>query len=308
MTFIRSGGSDFRRKVGPNLAGANTLATNGVFSKRVRERLAEQNLWVICSIDGDRDTHNHYRPGTFDTIMENLRYLKSKNPGMRLRLTTVLTRRNKGQMRQLGTICRDLDAESITVIPLRPQVRNPEAAADMIDAGEFKKVLRELVEVKHELGVKFTTTLETEFAEEIYRDPVFRKRSSCAAGREGTNLDYDAARGRFFLYGCSYCPASDLDAAPALRAPFVAGSFPADEPHKFLEIWRDDKAWKLFRDLDIRWSQCKDCHYFKRACTGSCPIQNLDYTKIDMDEDVLEQLRRQIAGTAEWYCYKNIMG
>ena len=36
--------------------------------------------------------------------------------------------------------------------------------------------------------------METDYKDEIYRDPIVRKKSSCAAGREATNLDYDAKR------------------------------------------------------------------------------------------------------------------
>ena len=287
-----------------------SVATNGVMDRRTLEQLAEeQNLWVICSVDGNRATHNRYRRGTFDTIIGNLRYLKQRNPATRIRLTTVLTRRNKGQMFELARICRSLDAESITVIPLRPQVRNPDVVGDMVTASEFKQVIEDLVAAKHRLGIRFTTTLGTEYAGEIHRDPVFRKRSPCAAGREGTNLDYDAARKRFAVYGCSYSPACDLDASRELRAPFVAGEFDVDDPCGFLDIWRDEGAWTIFRDLSIKSDECRDCRYYAdHLCVGSCPIQNLDYTKIDAGGDVLAQLRRRIAQTSEWYCYRAILG
>jgi MoaA/NifB/PqqE/SkfB family radical SAM enzyme len=287
-----------------------SVATNGVMNKKTLDALCEEkNLWIICSVDGNRETHNKYRPGTFDKIMRNLRYIKSRNPDTRLRLTTVLTKENMGQMYELGEICKYLDAESITVIPLRPQVRDPEIKKMMVTAEEFKRVIGDLVMIKEKYGVKASTTIETDFKKQLHSDPVFRKRHSCAAGREGTNLDYDAKNDEFMIYGCSYSPAVDLDADPNIRRPFLAGTFPSGEMHKFLDIWRDDAAWTLFRDLTIKSKECTRCNYLSNSqCVGSCAIQNVDYSKINAAEDVLSQLKDTIKRTGEWYCYKNIIG
>jgi len=285
-----------------------SVATNGVFNERIRDTLAEEkNLWLICSIDGDRETHNRYRGNTYDTILKNLTYLRNKNPSLRFRITTVLTRDNRDQIFELGKMCQSVGAESITVIPLRPQVRNPEARAWMVTASEFKSVIESLVEARRQLGIQFTTTIETDYKSMIYKDPVFTKRSSCAAGREGTNLDYDADMRRFLVYGCSYSPASDLQAVPEIRRPFLAGSFDIDDLPKFLDIWQDDSRWTLFRDPSYKSDDCKQCSYLlHHLCTGSCPIQNVDYSSLQLDKDVLNQLKQQIASTSEWYCYKMI--
>lgn len=286
-----------------------SVATNGVLNQKMLDALCEEpNLWVICSVDGNRETHNRYRPNTFDKIINNLKYLKNKNPDTRLRLTTVLTKENKAQIHELGQICRSVDAESITIIPLRPQVRDPKIKDEMVTAEEFKQVLDRLVEAKEKLGIQFTTTIETDYKEKIYSDPVFTKRSSCAAGREGANLDYDAEKGEFLIYGCSYSPASDLLENPVIRKPFLAGTFSPDSIPSFLDIWRDEDAWTIFRDLSLKPSSCQNCEYLQRhQCTGSCPIQNIDYASLDVDKNVLEQLKEHIHRTGEWYCYKNIV-
>lgn len=287
-----------------------SVATNGVLDRRTLDQLAdERGLWVICSVDGGRDAHDRYRPGTFHIVVDNLRYLKERNPAIRIRLTSVLTRSNKGQIHELGKICRSIDAESITVIPLRPQVRDPAVLADMVTAQEFKQVIEELVTARQQLGISFTTTLETDYALQICRDPVVRKRSSCAAGREATNLDFDASTKQYLLYGCSYSPAADLEACQRIRQPFVAGEFPMDDPPRLLDIWWDDTAWTIFRDLSIKSNDCGVCSYYAdHTCVGSCPIQNVNYGAIDCGGDILTQLRKQIAGTSEWYCYKRIVG
>ena len=283
-----------------------SVATNGVLNKKTLDALCEEkNLWVICSIDGNRETHNKYRPGTFDRILRNLKYLKNKNPSTRLRLTTVLTRENMGQMYDLGQICRTLDAESITIIPLRPQVRDPGILEKMVTAQEFKRVIENMIEVKKKLGIRFTTTLETDFEEYVYKDPIFRKKFACAAGREGTNLDYDYSKREFLVYGCSYSPAVDLAAIPEIRKPFLAGTFSPDRIHSFLDIWRNEQAWELFRNNSVKSPACKGCSYLKNfQCVGSCPIQNIDYDSLRVEGSILDQLKEQIRHTSEWYCYK----
>lgn len=287
-----------------------SVATNGVFNQNILNALCEEeNLWIICSLDGNRETHNKYRPNTFDKIIRNLKYLKKKNPSTRIRLTTVLTRENKDQMLELGQICKEVNAESITIIPLRPQVRDPNILNnDMITASEFKQVIEDLIKAKENLGIQFTTTIETDFKSKIYNDPVFRKKSACAAGREGTNLDYDAVKNEFLTYGCAYSPASDLDADPTIRQPFLAGSFSPDNIHSFFDIWRDNDAWTIFRNLDYKSTECKSCEYFSKfKCVGSCPIQNINYTSLNVNQNMLEQLKEQILHTSEWYCYKKIL-
>ncbi len=285
-----------------------SVATNGVINQHVLKDLAKKGgYWLICSLDGNKATHNSYRGDTYDKIIANLLYLKEHNPSLRIRLTSVLTKQNKNQLWHLGEVCRKIGAESITIIPLRPQVRNQSIRSSMLTAKEFRKVIETMIEVKTCLGVKFTTTIETDYKAQIEKDSIFTKKSSCAAGREGTNLDYNAATKQFQMYGCSYSPASDFTAASEIRQPFLAGTFSIDESEKFLSIWKDENRWILFRDLSLKSSECRECDYLqKHLCTGSCPIQNIDYDSLRLGTNVLEQLRKQMTETGEWYCYQHI--
>jgi MoaA/NifB/PqqE/SkfB family radical SAM enzyme len=285
-----------------------SVATNGMVSRRTLDSLAERrHLWIICSVDGNRKTHNAYRPDTFDQILANLQYLKRKSPDTRLRLTMTLTKWNQRQIRNIGEIAKTVDAESVTIIPLRPQVRETAVQADMLTANEFRSVLEQMVKVNDELGVQMTTTLGTDLEFRLYPDPIVRKRGACAAGREAANLDYDGEKGTFMMYGCSYSPASDIHALPAIRRPFLAGEFPLGHCDDFQKIWEDDSAWAIYRNPSFKASQCHACDYYVRhQCVGSCPIQNVDYGLIDAGTDVLYQLEAQLSRTAEWYCYKRI--
>jgi radical SAM protein with 4Fe4S-binding SPASM domain len=287
-----------------------SVATNGVLARNLLDALAERrHLWLICSLDGGRDAHERSRPGTFDRICANLTYLKEKSPDTRLRLTAVLTRHNLDQIEELGRLAHRFDAESVTIIPLRPELRDRSILEEMPSASEFLQVLREIARVSNLLGVRMTTTIETEFASVIHRDPVVRKWRGCAAGREATNLDYDAQRGVFLVYGCAYSPAADLAAVPAIRTPFLAGELSPHEPDGLLELWQDERAWAVFRDEAFKSKECRDCHYREaNQCVGSCPIQNVDWPGIQGQQDVVAELQRQLSMTGEWYCYKHLLG
>lgn len=284
-----------------------SVATNGCWSKEIKDFFSSvRNLWLIVSIDGGREVHNKLRNNTYDIIVDNIKEIQSLNQNIRLRLNTVLTKHNKYELENLAMLTKELNAENITIIPLRPQVRNLEALKAMPTAAEFKQAIIDMVACKEKYGINFTTTLETEYKDKIQKDKIFNKKSSCAAGREGTNLDFDFERKKLFVYACSYCPATDLDELNKIREPFVAGEFGYNDIEKFFDIWETDSNWSLFRRLDIKHYKCKTCSEWRVRCSGSCPIQNIDYDTIDLASDVKNQLIEQNKKNTEWYCYKNI--
>ncbi|SDU64869.1 radical SAM protein [Desulfobacula phenolica] len=284
-----------------------SVATNGIWSREIRNFLINQeNLWVIVSVDGSKATHNRYRNGSYDRIVENLEKLKTKNPCARIRINTVLTKSNKEDLENLAALAKTIGAESITLIPLRPQVRNPAIKNEMLTSREFKHIIERMVVYKKQYGVNFTTTMETDYKDDIMADKIFTKKSSCAAGREGTNLDFDYAKKKLVVYACSYCPASDPDADQLIRAPFIAGDFNFDDVEKFGDIWNNDDNWALFRDLSLKSEECRTCDELGSRCTGSCPIQNLDLDELNLKIDVKNQLKQQMRQNAEWYCFKKI--
>jgi MoaA/NifB/PqqE/SkfB family radical SAM enzyme len=285
-----------------------SVSTNGVFGRQVLSGLAARpHLWVICSLDGGRDAHNALRPGTFDGIVDNLRRLNELSPRTRVRLTTVLLRQNRDQIEPLCRLGRSLGVESITFIPLRPRTRSQHMRAQMLSAAEFGQSVREISDCGRSYGLKVTTTIETDFADGIARDPIVRKRRACAAGREATNLEFESSTGELLVYGCSYSPAVDPGASPSVRGQFLAGRFSLDRMSDFHAIWRDDAHWTVFRDSTYRSAECEGCEHFELGhCVGSCPIQNVDFSKLPDDRLLQASLREALRRTAEWYCYRRI--
>jgi MoaA/NifB/PqqE/SkfB family radical SAM enzyme len=285
-----------------------SVATNCIWKKEILEFISQQrDMWIIASIDGDRDTHNKYRKNSYDIVIKNLKELKNKNPEIRLRINTVLTTENKSDLEHLAQLTSELNAESITLIPLRPQVRNPFVRSNMLSSLEFKKVIEKMIAYKADYGIKFTTTIEIEFKEEIMKDKIFEKKSSCAAGREGTNLDFDIKNKRLIMYACSYCPASDLNEKKAIREPFLAGEFDFDNIEQFGVIWNDDSKWTIFRNLSLKSEKCQKCDELGKRCTGSCPIQNIQLNDLNEEQNIKEEITKQMKKNAEWYCYKDVL-
>ena len=284
-----------------------SLATNCIWSADMMDYLSNQDdLWIIASIDGNKDIHNKYRHYSYDTVLRNLFTLRQLNKNIRLRLNTVLTKENVVDIEHLAKLTRDLGAESITLIPLRPQVRDLSVREKMLTSEDFKTVLEKMIYYKSLYNISFTTTIETKYKDLIMKDKIFEKKSSCAAGREGTNLDFDNENQKFVLYACSYCPASDLSEKRNIREPFLAGEYPFNDLEKFTEIWNDNERWELFRNLSLKSDDCKICDELGKRCTGSCPIQNINLTGVAENDDIKEELMRQMRKNAEWYCYKFI--
>lgn len=284
-----------------------SVATNGVWAKSTLDFLSGlKYVWIVASIDGDRDIHNTYRNNSYDTVITNLNEFKRRNPSARLRINTVLTKENTGVLEHLVQLTAELDAESITLIPLRPQVRIPSEKEKMLDASQFKDAIERMVRYKETYGINFTTTIETRFKDDIMPDKIFTKKSSCAAGREGTNLDFDSVRKKLIMYACSYCPASDLLEKYHLRKPFLAGEFDYGTTEEFGKIWDDDDKWTLFRDPSLKSDNCRGCEELGRRCTGSCPIQNVDLSKIRDCESAKQDIMSGMRKNAEWYCYKSM--
>lgn len=285
-----------------------SVATNGMWSREILDFFCESpDLWLIISIDGNEETHNKYRYNTYQKIVRNLKILREKNPNIRIRFNTVLTKETIETLEESFALANKLAVESITFIPLRPQVRDAQIREKMISSEDFMHAFEHMVLLKNKYKVKFTTSIETIYKKEVIKDKVFKKRSSCAAGREGMNLDYDYNNKRFIVYGCSYSPASDLEADQKIRAPFLAGTFSFGKAEELFDIWSDDKCWEIYRKMEYKSLECRTCSYYKIACAGSCPIQNIDYSKLDVKKDVIKQLQWQMQRNGEWYCYKNFI-
>lgn len=284
-----------------------SIATNCIWSDSIKRFLhAKNDLWIIASLDGDKVSHDKNRNNSYSTALNNLFELREKNKSARIRLNMVLTKDSFGKIENISKIANKLSAENISLLPLRPEVRDDNMLTKMLNASEFKYVIKEMIKLKKKYNINFTTALPTEFFEDISKDKIFTKRISCAAGREGTNLDFNPNKNELLLYGCSTCPASDISAPESIKEPFLAGKFDYKDIEMIMKIWEDDSRWQIFRDNSIKSYKCKSCDELGKRCTGSCPIQNINWKEINMKRKVSTQIFNQIKNSTEWYCYKYI--
>ncbi len=284
-----------------------SVGTNGLWSPQVLEYFkAQRHMWLVVSIEGSEKTHDGIRPRSYRAIINNLEALREANPDIRLRINTVLCRKNVHDIEHMAKLTKHFDAESVVLIPLRAQVRTRSYLDNMLSGREFRDAILQMAEYKEKYGINFSTTVKHYAREHIVMDKLFTKTSSCAAGREGTNIDFDAARQKLILYGCSYCPASDPLAPPALRTPFIAGETPYDDIEGIGRIWEDEASWAIFRDLSHKADDCRSCPHFPGRCEGSCPTLNFDASALDLSADVAAQLKEQLRSNGEWYCYRDL--
>ncbi len=284
-----------------------SVGTNGLWPKKVLEYFKSQkNIWLVVSIEGNEDTHNAIRPNSYSTIIKNLTELRKANPYFRLRINMVLCRKNLKDLEHMAKLTQQFNAESVVLIPLRAQVRTKAYLDNMLSGQEFCQAIQQMVTYKEKYGINFSTTVKHYARKHIVMDELFTKTSSCAAGREGTNIDFDASKRIFRLYGCSYCPASDPKVPEALRAPFTAGEAAYDDLDSIERIWNDDNRWAIFRDLSHKADDCRSCEYFPGYCEGSCPTLNFDISQLDLNKNVATQLKQQLRKNGEWYCYKKL--
>ncbi|MGB4680006.1 radical SAM/SPASM domain-containing protein [Methanothrix sp.] len=253
-----------------------SMGTNGIYSLNILKKVMKAPIdWIILSIDGSTEAANSEirGPGNFDRAIATLRVLKDK--GVRIRINTLIRRSHfrYQDLRRLAEICEDNGVESLNCIPLRPMTNDPVTRKLQLDPAEFREFISGLKRLKREFNIKFVTTLDLEPTAE--NDRIYLKSKSCAAGREGAVISPAGE-----IYGCSYSPASDPDAAPETRRRYVAGNLLEED---FLEIWNDSSRWSIYRDLDrYKHQKCKECDYYLDGnCIGNCPIMREDPAAFD---------------------------
>jgi hypothetical protein len=90
-----------------------------------------------------------------------------------------------------------------------------------------------------------------------------------------------------------------------IRDEFISGEFDYDKIEKLLDIWHDDSRWDIFRDRSLKTDACSTCSSFGKSCggTGFCHIQNHKYRKLKLEENIKQQLYKQMKELPSWCKY-----
>ena len=244
-----------------------SMGTNGVFSRQTLAQALNSGIdWFIISIDKEHEAQSRTLVDSgMHSALETARSLAGD--GRRVRINTLIQRGNftYGQLLPLAETCCKLGVESLNCIPLRPFTKDPSALERQLTKEEFGVFISGLENLRSEYpALHFVTTLDLKPTDS--HDRVYKKEKSCAAGREGCVISPYGE-----VYGCSYSPASSLDADDPRRSLFVAGSVMERD---FMDIWNDSARWAVYRDLErYKNERCKQCGYYREnRCIGNCPV------------------------------------
>ncbi len=249
-----------------------SIGTNGVYTEEQLEWLPYAGIdWFIISLDGDKTSNDKIRgKGTYDKVIVTLKRLASF-PHIRKRLNMVVAKHNLANIIDVATLACEYGVNSLNLIPLRPYGRSTiRMTKDMFNQNDFYGFIHEVNHLRKLFPqVTFSTTIDLMDPDAVTsHDLIVQKKKTCAAGVEGCVIGPQG-----HVYGCSYSPASFPDTAdPDSKKVFIAGNI---RESSLKDIWRDDKKWQVFRNLDLyKNDKCHDCNHYTVRCSGSCQIMS----------------------------------
>jgi MoaA/NifB/PqqE/SkfB family radical SAM enzyme len=280
-----------------------SIGTNGCWTGKVLDYLVQvDNMLLIISLDGEEETNQKLRGNNYKIVKENIKKLREVNKECKIRVNTVLTKRNYRNIEKLFLFAKTYHLDYINFIPLKPQVRVKEVKNEMLTAEEYDEAVNEMVRFRKKYNVKFNTSiLLTDYAAEIMQDGLYSNKTFCMAGREATNLDYDFQTKMYRLYGCSYCPVANVNYDGRLKEYLLAGEFDIESINKMDGIWKNNDNWFLFRN-DYKPNLCLKCFRFGHGCIGACVVQNMDFDYLERTDNINEEIKKQLVNMKENYC------
>lgn len=280
-----------------------TVGTNGLWTNPIKEFLSSQKYFSISvTIDGSEMTHSAYREGSHKSLLKNLRELRNNNPYIRIRINMVVTKSNKYQYPELVRFADEISAESLTFLPLRPRLSNPELLPEVLSAEDFKEVIYNATRSYTSDKKIGSPTPKNIIQQDENTFAVFKNRPVCYAGRERIDMSFDAENNEIMIIGCSFSPALDKSVDSKIREAFISGRFDYDNIDKIKQIWEDNSKWNIFRDRSLKQSACTTCPSFGKSCagTGYCHIQNHKYAQLSLERNIEEQIKTQMLELPSW--------
>lgn len=217
---------------------------------KAARNLKENNIYsVSVSLDGREADHNRMRqsPHAYSQAIRGIRCLRDE--GIKVQITTVITKRTLGEMDAIFDIVKTLDAASWKLINVEPIGRAVGKEDMLLGPEEYRTLLYYLRERRKEAVEQYSPMeitygcshfLPLEYEEEV-RSTLF----ICGAG--------------IFIAGirCNGDIAACLDIEP--RPELVQGNIYRDD---FTEVW--EKGFQIFRR--DRTAESEKC--------GQCPIRD----------------------------------
>ena len=240
------------------------MTTNGILLNDANiEKLKKANMSTVSiSIDGLEETHDKFRgvPGSFKTIIENIKRIKEAAFLDHIQVTTVFHKDNIDQIEELYELMLTLGLDSWRIASMDPIGRAKENDNLLLDGNDLKKLFDFIKHKKNDkrLRVMYACPgfLGLDYEKEV-REYYFR----CSTGINVASILYNGD-----LFVCPNVPK---------RKELIQGNIRKDN---FKDVW--DNKYKEFRKMDrTKNEECSKCENWDYCLGGAFHTWNFDENK-----------------------------
>lgn len=230
------------------------MTTNGILLNPTNiEKLKKAHLNTISiSIDGLEKTHDSFRgvPGSYKTILNNIKNLKAANFVEHIQVTTVFHKNNINELNELYTVMENLGLDSWRLVSMDPIGRANENDDLLLDGTDLRNLLDFIKSKKKNSKLQLSYGCPG-FLGLDYETEVRQNYFNCRTGINVASILYN---GDLFV-----CPN-----VPRLKR-LIQGNIRTDN---FKSVW--ENKYKDFRTLDrTKCSECEKCDQWNYCLGGS---------------------------------------
>ncbi len=254
------------------------IATNGALvTGEIAGEIARVGIpRASVSLDGPTaKDHDAFRGvlGAFENSLNGIECLKSS--GVDVQINTTLTKRNRGQLKDMVRLAEKLQAKAFHVFLLVPTGRARDMSGEEMGPQEYEETLLEF----YQIGRKTSLETKATCAPQYYR--ILRQQ----AAKEHIDVNGDTfglnAHTRGCLGGLSFVFVSHIgDVQPCGYFDDKAGSI---KDGGFGRVWRESELFKELRNFKLLEGKCGKCDYV-RFC-GGCRARAYELTGRHMAEE-----------------------
>lgn len=240
------------------------MTSNGILlNEKNIEKLKKANMETISiSIDGLGETHDKFRgvPGSYDTIINNIKKLKDANFVKHIQVTTVFHKKNIDEIEKLYKVMLELGIDSWRLVSMDPIGRAKENEELLLNGEETKRLLEFIKSnsknKKIELLYGCPGFLGLDYEKEVRRQYFY-----CRTGISIASILYN---GDLFV-----CPN-----VPRLKE-LIQGNIRKDN---FKDVW--ENKYEEFRKIDrTKCEECGKCEYWEYCLGGAYHTWNFKENK-----------------------------